>query len=94
MFYSSGDDVVFLDPHITQNTIVLDDEPLDDSSYHPETCARICFQSMDPSLAVVWFFLNNLPVMQLPVVTLLVVISVFLVHHTLNGQTCFSAFSL
>lgn len=48
-----GDDVVFLDPHITQNTIDLDDEQFDDSSYHSETCARICFQSMDPSLAVV-----------------------------------------
>lgn len=44
---------MFLDPHLTQNSVDLDDEQFDDSSYHPETCARICFQSMDPSLAVV-----------------------------------------
>lgn len=48
-----GDDVVFLDPHLTQNTIDFDEEEFDDSTYHTETCARINFQSMDPSLAVV-----------------------------------------
>jgi hypothetical protein len=48
-----GDDVVFLDPHLTQNAIDLDEDEFDDSSYHPATCARISFQSMDPSLAVV-----------------------------------------
>ncbi|XP_046657433.1 cysteine protease ATG4B-like [Daphnia pulicaria] len=47
-----GDDVVFLDPHLTQNAIDLDEDEFDDSSYHPATCARISFQSMDPSLAV------------------------------------------
>jgi hypothetical protein len=52
----SGDDVVFLDPHLTQNAIDFDEEEFDDSSYHPATCARISFQSMDPSLAVVGIF--------------------------------------
>ncbi|XP_032795587.1 cysteine protease ATG4B isoform X2 [Daphnia magna] len=47
-----GDDVVFLDPHLTQNAIEFDDEEFEDSSYHPTTSARISFHSMDPSLAV------------------------------------------
>lgn len=48
-----GEEVVFLDPHVTQNFTDLDDEEqFDDSSYHPETCWRINFQSMDPSLAL------------------------------------------
>ena len=56
----SGDDVVFLDPHLTQNAIDFDEEEFDDSSDHPATCARISFQSMDPSLAVVGIFLKRL----------------------------------
>ena len=58
---TSGDDVVFLDPHLTQNAIDFDDEQFDDSSYHPETCARISFQSMDPSLAVVCLYFLLVP---------------------------------
>lgn len=53
LFIYLGDDVVFLDPHVTQNAVDFDDEQFDDSTYHPETCARITFQSMDPSLAMV-----------------------------------------
>ena len=52
----TGDDVVFLDPHVTQQTVDLDelvDGRFDDSSYHPETCSRMNFLVMDPSLAVV-----------------------------------------
>lgn len=52
-FRLTGDDVVFLDPHLTQNAIEFDDEEFEDSSYHPTTSARISFHSMDPSLAVV-----------------------------------------
>ena len=49
-----GDDVVFLDPHVTQNFIDFEDEEqFSDETYHPETCSRINFQSMDPSLALV-----------------------------------------
>lgn len=48
-----GDDVVFLDPHVTQNFIDFEDEEqFSDETYHPETCSRINFQSMDPSLAL------------------------------------------
>lgn len=52
----TGDEVVFLDPHITQNAIDLDelsDETFDDSTYHASTCSRISFLNMDPSLALV-----------------------------------------
>lgn len=46
--------MVFLDPHLTQNFVDLDDDDhFDDATYHPVTSARIGFQSMDPSLAVV-----------------------------------------
>jgi cysteine protease ATG4 len=52
----TGDDVVFLDPHVTQHAVDLDelvDGRFDDASYHPETCSRMNFLVMDPSLAVV-----------------------------------------
>lgn len=86
-----GEEVVFLDPHVTQNFTDLDDEEqFDDSSYHPETCWRINFQSMDPSLALVmpllmqsaWIFLfQNY-----------YIFSAFPVRHALSGRICFNAF--
>ena len=42
-----------MDPHLTQPTVDLDEQSVDDSSYHPQTCWRISFLNMDPSLAVV-----------------------------------------
>jgi len=50
-----GDEVVFLDPHVTQNATDFDevtDDQLDDSSYHCETSSRISFLNMDPCLAL------------------------------------------
>lgn len=53
-FLIVDDDAIYLDPHVTQNFIDLDTEEFDDSSYHPESYSRINFDSLDPSLAMVF----------------------------------------
>ena len=55
----TGDDVVFLDPHVTQNNVDLEPDSgqesvaNNDASYHSDSCSRMSFLNMDPSLAVV-----------------------------------------
>lgn len=54
--YCPGNEVVFLDPHVTQNATNMEessDDQFDDSSYHCGTSSRINFLNMDPSLALV-----------------------------------------
>jgi len=51
-----GEEVVFLDPHVTQNATDMDEsniDQFDDTSYHCESSSRINFLNMDPSLALV-----------------------------------------
>merc|ERR1712071_178496 len=50
-----GEEVVFLDPHVTQNATDMEesaDGQFDDSSYHCDASSRINFLNMDPSLAL------------------------------------------
>lgn len=57
--------LVFLDPHTTQNFVDLDQEPIDDSSYHCWNAQRMPINAIDPSIALVgsrpeesWFSLS------------------------------------
>lgn len=58
MFYFSGEEVIFLDPHTTQRWGSVDKSSDDyvaeaDTSYHCKIVNRIPITEMDPSVALV-----------------------------------------
>lgn len=64
MFYS-GEEVIFLDPHTTQRSGSVDQKSDDneaevDATYHCKIVNRIPITEMDPSVALVCYFLNLL----------------------------------
>jgi len=58
LFLSTGSDVIFLDPHTTQQIGMLPNKDIEtehkiDHSYHCQQINRLPILSMDPSLAAV-----------------------------------------
>ncbi|XP_022668337.1 cysteine protease ATG4B-like [Varroa jacobsoni] len=51
--------LVFLDPHTTQNFVDLDQEPIDDSSYHCWNAQRMPINAIDPSIALSYYIENE-----------------------------------
>ncbi|XP_022243878.1 cysteine protease ATG4B-like isoform X3 [Limulus polyphemus] len=54
-----GDELVFLDPHTTQPTTVLNADSPDDESYHCCYASRMAFTELDPSIALCFYFRNE-----------------------------------
>lgn len=65
LFLFSGDEVVYLDPHTTQEAgsvakKATETEVETDKSYHCMYAQRMPFEHLDPSLALVIFYLKSL----------------------------------
>lgn len=61
MFFTVGNDVIFLDPHTTQQIGMLPNKDIEtelkiDQSYHCQQINRLPILNMDPSLAAVSIF--------------------------------------
>ncbi|XP_076343826.1 cysteine protease ATG4B-like isoform X3 [Tachypleus tridentatus] len=54
-----GDELVFLDPHTTQPTTVLNADFPDDDSYHCCYASRMNFTELNPSIALCFYFRNE-----------------------------------
>jgi len=55
-----GDDIVFLDPHVTQQAVAIDDKSQQydaeaDLTYHCQRAARMPIMQLDPSVALCFF---------------------------------------
>ena len=50
-----ANDLVFLDPHTTQQCVDLDDLEADDSSYHCPKASRMDINQLDPSIALCFY---------------------------------------
>jgi len=50
-----GNELIYLDPHTTQQYVDLDDSNADDTSYHCERASRMDISSLDPSIALCFY---------------------------------------
>lgn len=50
-----ANDLVFLDPHTTQQFVDLDESDTDDTSYHSQRASRMDINLLDPSIALCFY---------------------------------------
>ncbi|KAL3848532.1 hypothetical protein ACJMK2_019383 [Sinanodonta woodiana] len=50
-----GDELIFLDPHLTQNAVDIDDPDSTDTSFHCDHSSRMKILELDPSVALGYF---------------------------------------